>query len=161
LNGTHSLIAYLGFVAGHEFMRDAIADPAILPLARAHLACASATLDPVPGVELDDYAQELVARIANRAIAHRTYQVAMDGTQKLPPRMLVLVVEMMEPGVEWDSIELTTAAWMRYAMGINRKGESYEMRDPREAEIRQLLANVPGTAREVGSALLEMPGFSP
>jgi fructuronate reductase len=161
LNGTHSLIAYLGFVSGHEFMRDAIADPAILPLARAHLACASATLDPVPGVELDDYADELVARIANRAIAHRTYQVAMDGTQKLPSRILVPAVEMMKTGGEWDSFALVTAAWMRYAMGITRKGESYELRDPREAEIRQLLANMPGTASEVGSALLEMPGFFP
>lgn len=161
LNGTHSLIAYLGFVAGHEFMRDAIADPAILPLARAHLACASATLDPVPGVDLNNYAEELVARIANRAIAHRTYQVAMDGTQKLPPRILVPAVEMMQTGGEWDSFALVTAAWMRYAMGVTRSGESYELRDPREAEIRQLLANVSRTASDVASALFELPGFFP
>lgn len=156
LNGTHSLVAYLGFAAGHEFMRDAMADPEIAAAARAHLACASATLDPVPGVDLARYADDLVARIANPAIAHRTYQIAMDGTQKLPPRILEPAAEMLERGGDWRPFALATAAWMRYALGT-----SYALRDPREEEIGRALHGSPRTADAVSSALTDLPGLFP
>ena len=161
LNGTHSLVAYLGFVAGCEFMRDAMADPAIAAAARAHLACAAATLDPVPGVDIGRYADDLVARIANPAIAHRTHQVAMDGTQKLPQRIFEPAIEMMESGGNWRSFALVAAAWMRYALGVKDDGTPHELRDPREGEIAALLDGVPREGAAIVSALVKLPGFVP
>ncbi|MEO3388732.1 mannitol dehydrogenase family protein [Mesorhizobium sp. CAU 1741] len=161
LNGTHSLVAYLGFVAGHEFMRDAMADPAIAAAARAHLACAAATLDPVPGVDLSPYADDLAARIANRAIAHRTYQIAMDGTQKLPPRIFEPAAEMLESGGEWRPFARATAAWMRYALGVDAQGTPYALRDPRETDIAAALAQTPRTADTIAAALIDLPGLFP
>ena len=39
-------------------------------------------------VDLVAYADSLIARYENRAIKHRTYQIATDGTQKPPQRLL-------------------------------------------------------------------------
>jgi fructuronate reductase len=161
LNGTHSLVAYLGLVAGHEFMRDAMADGGIAALARAHLECAAATLPPVPGVDLGQYAEDLMARIANRAIAHRTHQIATDGTQKLPQRLFEPALEMLDRGGDWRSFALATAAWMRYALGERANGTRYEIIDPRQGEIAKALDEVPRTGESIASTLLKLPGFVP
>ena len=77
LNGAHSLLAYLGYIGGYEFIRDVMDDAGLAALAYRHMHAAARTLDAVPGINLDDYASELIARFANKAIAHRTYQIAM------------------------------------------------------------------------------------
>lgn len=155
LNGTHSLMAYLGVLAGHTYVREAIADPAILEAARAHLAAAAATLGPVPGVDPAAYAEALLARFANPAIHHRTAQIAMDGSQKLPPRILEPASEVAARGGEIGSFALVVAAWMACAL---RPGP---LDDPREAEIRAALAGVPHRAETVAAALHDLPGLFP
>lgn len=155
LNGAHSLLAYLGLARGHAFIRDAVADPALLDAARRHLDAAAATLGPVPGVDLQDYARTLLARFANRAIAHRTLQVAMDGTQKLPQRLLAPAAETLRAGGDTASFALATAAWMRHAATAN------PLDDPRAAEIAARLAGVPRTGAAIAGALLALPGLFP
>lgn len=161
LNGTHSLLAWLGFMAGHTFVRDAIADPAIFSAAQRHLSVAASTLGPVPGVDLARYGQDLLARFANRAIAHRTAQIAMDGTQKLPPRVFEPAAELLERGRDADSYALITAAWMRYARGIGPLGQAHPLNDPREAEIRAALATRAPEAEAIAAALFALPGLFP
>ncbi|HHZ07303.1 MAG TPA: mannitol dehydrogenase family protein [Rhizobiales bacterium] len=135
LNGSHSLLAYSGFVAGHAFVRDVMADADLVDVVARHMREAARTLAPVPGVDLDAYARDLRERFANPAIAHQTYQIAMDGTQKLPQRLLEPAAEALEEGLPLDSYAFAVAAWMRYALGRKEDGESYALRDPREAEI--------------------------
>ncbi len=155
LNGTHSLMAYLGVLGGHTFVREAIGDPAILAAARAHLAAAAATLGPVPGVDPSTYAEALLARFANPAIDHRTVQIAMDGTQKLPPRIFEPAAEVLARGGDAGSFALVTAAWMAYAL------RPEPLNDPREAEIRAALDGEPRQAECVAAALLALPGLFP
>ncbi|MDQ0562874.1 fructuronate reductase [Rhizobium mesoamericanum] len=161
LNGAHSLLAYLGYIAGYEFVRDVMDDPGLAALARRHMNAAAGTLDPVSGIDLEAYADELIARFANKAIAHRTYQIAMDGTQKLPQRLLEPATEALAHGARAETYAIAVAAWMRYALGIDRNGERYELRDPRAAEIAALLANVPRNGGAVSKALLGLPGLFP
>lgn len=161
LNGSHSLLAYLGFIQGHEFIRDVMDDAALAALARRHMEAAAATLDPVPGIDLDDYAPQLIARFANKAIAHRTYQIAMDGTQKLPQRLLEPATEALARGDTAETYALAVAAWMRYAVGEDRNGNRYELRDPRAAEIGERLRDVPRNGQAVAEALFALPGLFP
>jgi fructuronate reductase len=160
LNGTHSMLAYAGFIAGHQYVRDAMADASLARLARRHMRQAAMTLDPVPGIDLDHYADELVARFANPAIAHQTYQIAMDGTQKLPQRLLEPATIALQRGLPLEAYAFAVAAWMRYVLGVKESGERYALRDPREAEIASLI----GTAGDAGSiidGLFELPGLFP
>ena len=87
LNGTHSLIAYLGMLIGARTIDEAIADPEIRSAAEAFLDEMSETLDATAGISLPDYRASLVRRFGNSAIAHRTSQVGSDGSLKVPARI--------------------------------------------------------------------------
>lgn len=155
LNGTHSLLAWLGLAAGHEFVRDAIADPAIARAAQTHLEAAARTLAPVPGVEPAAYAAALLERFGNRAIAHRLEQIAMDGTQKLPPRILTPAAEVLARGGDTDSFARVTAGWVWHA------AQHEPLRDPRTEEIRARLQGVPRDPVALTAALMALPGLVP
>lgn len=160
LNGSHSLLAYSGFLVGHALVRDVMADADLVALIDRHMREAARTLSPVPGVDLGAYARDLRARFANPAIAHQTYQIAMDGTQKLPQRLLEPAAEALAKGLPLDSYAFAVAAWMRYALGRKEDGEAYALRDPREAEIAALVDR-DTSAAEIVRRLLSLPGLFP
>ena len=85
LNGSHSMLAYAGFLCGHTYVRDVMADPALSTLVDRYLKAAAATLDPLDGVDFDTYAQDLAERFRNTHLGHETYQIAMDGSEKNAP----------------------------------------------------------------------------
>jgi fructuronate reductase len=160
LNGSHSLLAYSGFLAGHAFVRDVMADAELEAIVARHMREAARTLSPVPGVDLDAYARDLRERFANPAIAHQTYQIAMDGTQKLPQRLLEPAADALAKGLPLDSYAFAIAAWMRYALGRKENGETYALRDPREAEIAARVDSDASPA-EIVRRLLDLPGLFP
>ncbi len=161
LNGAHSMLAYSGFMAGHRYVRDVMGDPSLALLVARQMKAAAGTLDPVPGVDLDLYAQELQERFRNPAIAHETYQIAMDGTQKLPQRLIEPALTALERGQSPEPFAFAVAAWMRYALGRKENGETYALRDPREKEIASRLEEVGGDAGVVVAALSGLPGLFP
>ncbi len=161
LNGAHSMLAYAGFIAGHKYVRDVMADGDLSRLVSRHMSEAARTLEPVPDVDLGRYAEQLRARFANPAIAHETWQIAMDGTQKLPQRLIEPARTALERGLPIDAYAFAVAAWMRYALGETEKGEPYALRDPREAEIRAALAGSGGDAGDIVKILLALPGLFP
>ena len=88
LNGSHSLIAYAGCLAGYKTIAEAIADQRIARLVKRYmLQEALPTLQPVD-IDLEVYAQSLLDRFANASLKHQTIQVAMDGSQKNPPALV-------------------------------------------------------------------------
>lgn len=161
LNGAHSMLAYAGFLAGHVHVRDVMGDAALAGLVARHMTAAAATLDPVPGVDLQRYAADLLARFANPAMAHQTWQIAMDGTQKLPQRLIEPAMEALRRGQSLDAYAFAVAAWMRYCLGMKESGETYALRDPREAEIGALLGDADGDAATIVDQLLGLPGLFP
>jgi fructuronate reductase len=160
-NGAHSMLAYSGFLAGHRYVRDVMGDPALAALVARHMKAAAATLDPVPGVDLNQYATDLQGRFRNPAIAHETYQIAMDGTQKLPQRLLEPATVALERRQGIDAFAFAVAAWMRYAIGRREDGETYTLRDPREKEIAAVVENAGDDAGPIACALLALPGLFP
>jgi fructuronate reductase len=139
LNGTHSSLAYLGYLAGYETIADTMADDAFSRFVR-HLWRAEIipVLTPPPGVDLGAYAEALHARYSNPAIRHRTWQIAMDGSQKLPQRILGTLAETHAAGRKAPGLTLAVAAWMRYVGGVDEKGEPIEVKDPLAARLRAL-----------------------
>lgn len=161
LNGTHSMLAYSGFLAGHKYVRDVMADSDLALLVARHMGEAARTLEPVPGVDLDAYAAELRGRFGNPEMAHETWQIAMDGTQKLPQRLIEPAAIALRRGLPLDAYAFAVAAWMRYALGMTDMGEIYTLRDPREAEIAAALAGARRDASVVVDHLLALPGLFP
>lgn len=154
LNGTHSALAYLGYLAGHETIADTMADPVFDAfVSRLWSQEIIPALTPPPGVSLEDYAAALHARYANPAIRHLTWQIAMDGSQKLPQRILGTVMESLAEGRSVPGLILAIAAWMRYVGGQDEKGAAIDVRDPLAALLRALSDGAESPAGKVAALL--------
>ena len=160
LNGTHSSLAYLGYLAGHETIADTMANPAFAAFVEQLWAEIMPAVSTPPGVSLPAYAQALKARYANPAIRHRTWQIAMDGSQKLPQRLLGTLSENLAAGRASPGLYLAVAAWMRYVGGVDERGAAIEVKDPLAVKLRAV-SDAAHTPAEKVAALLAVTEVFP
>ncbi len=157
LNGTHSALAYLGYLAGYETIAETVADPDfaayVKDLWRDEII---PVLTPPPGEDLHAYAEALHGRYANPAIRHRTWQIAMDGSQKLPQRILGTIAESRAAGRAVPGLTLAVAAWMRYSSGRDEHGQPIEVKDPLAARLAGLWQDDPAQTVAQFLALAEV-----
>lgn len=93
----------------------------------------------IKDVDLTAYADSLIARFANPALQHRTWQIAMDGSQKLPQRMLDGIRIHLERNTDWPLLALGVAGWIRYVSGTDERGNAIDVRDPLSDKIRAIV----------------------
>lgn len=155
LNGTHSTLAYLGYLAGYETIAETTADPAFARLCEKLWADEIVpTLTPPEGEDLPAYCAALLERYRNPAVRHRTWQIAMDGSQKLPQRILGTIRDNLAADHVPEGLCLAVAGWMRYVGGVDEQGASIDVRDPLAAKLRAASDGAESTEGKVG-ALLE------
>ncbi|MFM2066366.1 MAG: hypothetical protein RLZZ584_1275 [Pseudomonadota bacterium] len=131
VNGAHSAIAYLGVLAGWATVDQAMAQPALRRYVDTLLRDeVEPTLPPLPGLDLAAYRAGLLARFANPALAHETRQIAMDGSHKLPQRLLAPLAERLAAGLPVDHLALAVAAWLHSLRGVDEAGRPHVIDDP-------------------------------
>ena len=130
LNGSHSTLAYLGYLAGYEYVNTAIADQDLRTLIYDLMTEEVMNTLPRELGDLGDYRDALLVRFANPALRHRTWQIAMDGSQKLPQRLLGTARDRLARGLSITRIALGVAGWMRYVTGQDEHGREIDVRDP-------------------------------
>lgn len=157
LNGSHSFLAYLGYLAGYEHISDCMADPHFKTAARRLMLDEQAPGLSIEGVDLQDYADSLITRFSNPALKHRTWQIAMDGSQKLPQRMLESIRWHLAQNRPWPLLALGVAGWMRYASGMDEHGKPIDVRDPLLESIRDKVEH--SSEAERPAALLQLSGI--
>lgn len=154
LNGAHSALAYLGVVSGIETISDAMRDPQLPSLIRRlWKEDLIPTLPPIPGVDPARYTEALEERFRNPALRHRTIQIASDGSQKLPPRLLEAALEQVRQGRTPRFIALAVAAWMRFVVGETEQGAAYEIADPLAPRLKAVAASCGRDAAALADAL--------
>ncbi|MCS2167523.1 mannitol dehydrogenase family protein [Scandinavium manionii] len=141
LNGSHSFLAYLGYLAGYQHINDCMEDENYRRAAHALMLKEQAPTLKVKGVDLGRYADLLIARYSNPALRHRTWQIAMDGSQKLPQRMLDSVRWHLAHNSDFSLLALGVAGWMRYVDGTDEQGEAIEVCDPLLSTIQTVVKN--------------------
>lgn len=141
LNGSHSFFAYLGYLAGYMHIDECMQDPNYVKAARHLMLNEQATTLRVKNVDLSAYADSLLDRYRNTGLKHRTWQIAMDGTLKLPQRMLDSVRYHLANGTPFDCLALGIAAWMRYVSGVDDSGNVIEVCDPAAEKLKELVLN--------------------
>ncbi|MFE7331298.1 mannitol dehydrogenase family protein [Streptomyces sp. NPDC057565] len=118
LNGAHSLLAYAAPLRGHETVAGAVADP----VCRAWLeewwdvACRHLTF---PHEELMSYRAALLERFGNTRIRHALAQIAADGSQKLPVRILPALRHERKRGELPLGATRVLAAWVCHLRGLS------------------------------------------
>ncbi len=154
LNGSHSTLAYLGYLSGRETIADAVGGPVLRNVVSRLMEEATVTLKPLPGFDLEAYKQSLLARFANPALRHRTWQIAMDGSQKLPPRLVAISRDRLARGLPVGVAAIGIAAWMRYVTGPDEAGRPIDLSDPMADRLKTLAAGAGGDAKRLAESLL-------
>jgi len=159
LNGSHSLLAYLGPLAGFETVADALQDDNVEAFLRYYMMFEVApTLPSFEHQELEEYCSALIARFKNDSLQHRLLQIAMDGSQKLPQRWLQTWEELNKSEQSTAAIELGMAGWMLHVVRQFESGNS--LNDPLQDALYSMLSPA-HTATEVVSALLSQSDVFP
>ena len=143
VNGSHSAIAYLGVMAGWATVDRAIGEPALRRFVEALMREEiEPTLAGRAGIledaDLAAYRARLIERFANPALAHRTRQIAMDGSQKIPQRWLATVRDRLARDESIERLALAVAAWLHFLRGIDEAGQRYPIDDPLAADLAAL-----------------------
>ena len=134
LNGAHSALAYIGLAHGHEFVHEAIAEPALARLINLLMREEAAhTFTPAPEQDLERYADQLLARFANHARPHRLRQIAMDGSQKIPQRWLDTLRIAQSQHRRCTAVLQALAAWIALV-----RADRFPVEDPAAAELAAL-----------------------
>lgn len=164
LNGSHSLIAYLGQLGRYRHVRDAMANDNFARLVARHMENAAATMPPLAGIDFARYGAELIARFRNPEIAHETRQIAMDGTEKLPQRIFAPACDLPDDSPHIGTFALCFAAWLAFIhQQIHHPAPDDARRlpvDPRAGEIADLLDS-PQDAEGLYDRLAQLPGWLP
>ena len=131
LNASHSLIAYLGFLAGHRYIFEIVRDPVFAGY-MTHFLNEEVTphLDPVPGIDLADYKRTVVKRFGNPAIKDKALRICMNGSYKFPKFIFPTVRDCLKTGGSIKAAALSVAAWMCFLGRAVEAGSDIPINDP-------------------------------
>jgi fructuronate reductase len=155
LNGVHSTIAYAGLLKGHETVFEAISDPELARIAEDLMVQdIIPTLTAPRGLDLLAYAQAILGRFRNPEIRHLLSQIAWDGSQKLPFRILGTVADALEAGRPVDRLALPLAAWMHFVR--RRAADGEKIVDPLADRLVETASACTGDAKADVAAFLKL-----
>lgn len=157
LNGTHSLIAYLGALSGAATIPDSVQDNRIEAAARAVLRHEYLpSITPPTSVDIDAYEESLFTRWRNTALGHRTAQVGSDGSVKLRQRIPQPAIGMLRGGDMPQYLALTVAGYLSCVApldGFDPGPHAHAMHDPAQPML-QLLARQSRDTHEFATRVL-------
>jgi fructuronate reductase len=160
LNGSHSLLAYLGSIAGFKTVADAMQDKDIrIFLEHYMMQEVVPTLPRFSQTELATYCQQLLARFENDSLQHQLKQIAMDGSQKLPQRWLSGLMELQAKTLAAPAIELGIAGWIVFLCNAEQNQQS--INDPLEAVLFELVSRHRDDTRNLITTLLQRDDIFP
>lgn len=137
LNGSHSLLAYAGPPRGHRTVAEAVADPVLAGWVEEWWDDAARQL-PLPPAEVDGYRAALCTRYANPRIRHLLAQIAADGSQKLPIRILPVLRAELAAGRLPTGAARVLAAWICHLRGAGADVTGVGVTDVAGAEFTGL-----------------------
>ncbi len=134
LNGAHSTLAYMAQLTHCDTVAEAMEQPLISTLLDDLWAEVLQVLHAPSGVDPSDYVQQLKQRFRNPTLKHRTLQIAMDGSQKLPQRLLVSLRERLARGLPSPALTTAIAGWMHFVVKVAHTPDG-TLSDPLACEI--------------------------
>ena len=147
LNGPHSAIAYLGALAGHEFAHQVMDDPMLAGFIEYLMKAEIAPMLLMPaGFDLCEYTNSLRERFRNAALEHRTLQIAMDGSQKLPQRIVPILEERLAKELPVGGLLLVIAAWMAHVSGRGYPDNVPPVEDPMAGRLSSIAEAKPDSS---------------
>jgi mannitol 2-dehydrogenase len=125
-------MCYLGYLAGYRYAHEVCTDPLFVKFLRGYLdEEGTPTLAPVPGVDLDEYKDQLIVRFANPEVRDTLARLCAESSDRIPKWLLPVIRDQLKQGGEIRHSVLVVAAWARYAEGTDENGEPIKVVDGR------------------------------
>ncbi|MGD1941549.1 MAG: mannitol dehydrogenase family protein [Leptolyngbyaceae cyanobacterium] len=130
LNTSHLLIGYLGSLKGYTYIHEAMADNQVRHAVEQLMEEVTPTLRPVPGIDVSQYRQTLIARFSNPKIRDQLSRLCLNSSAKLPKWMLGSLRDQLNQKGAIVYLSFTVAAWFRYLNGQDDQGRALRLDDP-------------------------------
>ncbi|HEY0791542.1 MAG TPA: mannitol dehydrogenase family protein [Chthoniobacterales bacterium] len=144
LNAGHQAICYIGMLLGYQYAHEAATDPEIRKVLRRMMDVDVTPLLPaVPGIDLDQYKDTLIARFSNSAVRDQLIRIGTEGSARIPKFVLPSILEQLDRGGSISDLAFTVASWFRYLAGQDDAGRELPIIDP-FAERLQTVARTGG-----------------
>ena len=156
LNGAHSALAYRGGLAGHEYVSDAVAIPEFEMFIHQLWDEVEETLPLISGFSVKIYRNELFNRFRNSTLQHRIQQIATDGSQKIPQRLLAPLRERSRRGLQSPALITAVACWIKWQRGVDNDGTHFEIIDPLSEQLSEIVAAANGDASRLVHAITSL-----
>jgi fructuronate reductase len=160
LNASHSAVAYLGQLAGLPTVAEAMREPALLQFIADLMVEAAAVVRLPASIDPAGYQRALLERFRNPALQHRTAQIAMDGSQKLPMRIFATALDRISKGQTAPCMALVTAAWLRFLQQRDDNGSPLTIDDPNKHKLLKAARNA-DTPRSLMKQVFAMTDIVP
>ena len=132
VNGAHSCIAYMGLLAGWTTVDQAIDHPLLRDYIEVMLR--DEVAPTLAGVDVTDYTQRLISRFFNPRLKHACAQIAMDGSHKIPLRLLATIRDGIAQGSPIERLCLGVGAWLTWLPNVQ------DTDDPNAVHLRATAA---------------------
>jgi fructuronate reductase/mannitol 2-dehydrogenase len=145
LNGSHSAMAYLGYLAGLRRVDQAMADPLVGAYVRRLMDDELTPLLPrVPAIDIAAYKRSLMARLTNPTIADELDRLCARGSTKMASYLVPSLADAHLAGRPGELLALAVAGWFRYLRGVDESGRAIAVADPLK-EVLQPMALAGGS----------------
>ena len=130
LNASHQALCYPGHLVGYRFVHEVTTDPLFARFLLDYMTReAIPTLRPVPGVDLQEYANQLIERFSNPEVRDTVARLCSNGSDCIPKFLLPVIRQQLAAGQPVTRSAAVVAAWARYAEGTGENGEPHELDD--------------------------------
>jgi mannitol 2-dehydrogenase len=130
LNASHQGLCYFGYLAGYRLVHDVCQDPLFANFLLAYMDReATPTLEPVPGIDLEEYKPNLIARFSNASVRDTVARLCAESSDRIPKWLLPVIRHNLEHGGEISRSAAIVASWARYAEGTDEQGEPIQVVD--------------------------------
>jgi mannitol 2-dehydrogenase len=130
LNASHQALCYFGYLAGYRLVHEVCQDPLFANFLLAYMDReATPTLQPVPGIDLDAYKHNLIARFSNAQVRDTVARLCAESSDRIPKWLLPVIRHNLASGGEITRSTAVVASWARYAEGVDEQGQPIQVVD--------------------------------
>ena len=130
LNASHQALCYFAYLDGYRLVHEAAQDPLYRTFLRGYMdEEGTPTLEPVPGVDLDDYKATLIERFSNPEVRDTVARLCAESSDRIPKWLLPVVRRNLDERRPIERSAAIVASWARYAEGTDEQGEPIEVVD--------------------------------
>ena len=137
LNASHQALCYPGSLVGYRFVHEVTSDPLFARFLLDYMTAeAIPTLRPVPGIDLYQYARQLIERFSNPEVGDTVARLCSNASDLIPKFLLPVIRQQLAAGQPFTRSAAVVASWARYAEGTDENGEPHDLVDALAPRLR-------------------------